>query len=299
MKPFHSMRNTKQNGLLLVIVSGIVYGLQPIMVSFGYTHGANAALVVVARYGAVALMLLPFVLRRKNNREVLARHWKGMAGLCFTSAATPILLYNSYAYISTGISTSLHFVYPVFVVLLSAVFFHDRPSKRKLLCTLLCFAGMLLIIDTSFGAASVAGVLLALCSGLTWALYIVWLAKLDLKDVSSEQLLCFVEGGAALLIAVVFAPLLGRSIGAVSAVGWAYVVFISVVIGLFGTIFFSLGVRWTDAQTSAIASTLEPIVGVMIGIVFLREPFSLRTLLGSILIVGAVILLTIHPENQK
>ena len=286
----------KQQGLVMVLVSGIVYGLQPLMVAYGYEQGANAALIVAARYGAVALMLLPFVLRKSNNREVLARHWKGMLGLCLVSAATPILLYSSYAYISTGISTSLHFMFPAFVALLSILFFHDRPSVRKLICTGLCLTGMLLILSTSSGEMSIVGILLALGSSLTWSLYIVWLDKLDMKDVTSEQLLCFVEGGAALLISAVYAPQLGESVGAMSAAGLLYVAFISLVIGLFGTIFFSLGVCRTDAQTSAIASTLEPIVGIAVGITVLGETFSIFTLLGAILIVSAVVLLTIHAE---
>ena len=286
----------KQQGLGMVLVSGIVYGLQPLMVAYGYEQGANAALIVAARYGAVALMLLPFVLRKSNNREVFARHWTGMLGLCLVSAATPILLYSSYAYISTGISTSLHFMFPAFVALLSILFFHDRPSVRKLICTGLCLTGMLLILSTSSGEMSVVGILLALGSSLTWSLYIVWLDKLDMKDVTSEQLLCFVEGGAALLISAVYAPQLGESVEKMSAAGLLYVAFISLVIGLFGTIFFSLGVRRTDAQTSAIASTLEPIVGIAVGITVLGETFSIFTLLGAILIVSAVVLLTIHAE---
>ena len=280
----------------MVLISGVVYGLQPLMVAYGYEQGANAAVIVAARYGAVALILLPFVIRKSNNREVIVRHWKGMLGLCLASAATPILLYGSYSYIVTGISTSLHFMYPAFVALLSILFFHDRPSVRKLVCTGLCLTGMLLILSASSGKMSVIGILLALGSSLTWSLYIVWLDKLDLKDVTSEQLLCFVEGGAALLIAAVYAPQLGKSVGAMSSVGLLYVAFISVVIGLFGTIFFSLGVRRTDAQTSAIASTLEPIVGIAVGIAVLGEAFSICTLLGAMFIVSAVVLLTIHTE---
>ena len=117
-----------------------------------------------------------------------------------------------------------------------------------------------------------------------------------MKDVTSEQLLCFVEGGAALLISAVYAPQLRESVEKMSAAGLLYVAFISLVIGLFGTIFFSLGVRRTDAQTSAIASTLEPIVGIAVGITVLGETFSIFTLLGAILFVSAVVLLTIHAK---
>ena len=61
MTSFRVFNSKKQRGLVMVLISGVVYGLQPLMVAYGYEQGANAPLIVAGRYGAVALMLLPFV----------------------------------------------------------------------------------------------------------------------------------------------------------------------------------------------------------------------------------------------
>ena len=292
-------RKNRLKGLLLVAISGFVYGLQPFMVSYCYGQGATPGLMVAARYGVVALLLLPVVLRQGINIKALFGHWKWLLCLCLVNTMTPILLYNSYTFIPTGVATSLHFLYPVIVTLLCALFFHDRPSGLQRLCTLLCFAGLVLILDLSEDAVNGLGVALALGSSLTWSLYIVWLDKIDMTDITTEQLLFTVEGISCLLSGLVYLPLTGTSFSGIPAFGWGCIIAASVVIGLLGTVFFVIGVRYAHAQTAAIASTLEPTVGIAAGILFLQEPFSLRTVLGALLIVGAIVLLSFQPEDQN
>lgn len=288
----------RRYGSIMVLVSGMVYGLQPLLFSFCFERGASAVLMAVARHAVLTLVLLPKALQ-KNSRELFVRHWKELLWLCLASAATGVLLYSSYTRLATGIATCLHFLYPAFVALLCLVFFRERPSARKLVCVLLCLVGTFLILDFSGEKISLAGILLALGSSVTWALYIVWLDKLDLKDVSSDQLLFFVHCGACTLTVIFFGPLIGTGIAAVSLSGWAWIALVSAVIGIFGTLFFSIGVRYTDAQTSAIISTLEPAVSVVVGITVLKEAFSLRTLLGLLLVVSAVLYLSVQSQRSR
>ena len=289
----------KRFGLILVLISGFIYGLQPFLFSFCYERGATGPLMAAARSGILCLLLLPGALRRSST-GVLRRHWKGLLCMGLANAATAVLLYSSYTYISTGIATSLHFLYPGIVTLLCILFFRERPSAVKMVCVLMCLAGTFLILDPAGAKVNAAGVIMAVCSGLTWSLYIVWLDKFDMHEVGSNQLLFFVYLSAFAVTLLYYFLSAGKNPAAVTASGgWAWVLGSSAVVSVFGTLFFGIGVRYTDAETSAIASTLEPVVGVAAGIIFLREGFSLRTILGSLLIVGAVFLLSMqHGEED-
>lgn len=282
----------------MVLVSGVVYGLQPLMFSQCYSQGANPVFMTIARNGAIAILLFPVVLRKGGGFRVVIQHWKEFLCLCFVNMITGVLLYGSYLHIATSIATSLHFLYPVIVTLLCLAVFHDKASPRKLFCTFLCLVGTAFILNLTERRISLMGVALAAGSSFTWALYIVWLDKLDLKDVSSEQLLFFITGGSCVLIAAVYHSSLPVTIAAITPVGWAFVALASVLVGLFGSIFFAVGVRCTDAQTSAIASTLEPVVSVAVGILLMKEAFSLSTLIGSLCIVVAVFILALPPPQK-
>ena len=115
------------------------------------------------------------------------------------SSVTPILLFHSYQYLPTSLATTIHFMYPTIVMLLCLVFFHDRFSKSKLLCLLLCFVGII-TLNASHQKVIGLGFLLALCSGLTWALYIVLMDKYDFSGMTSEQIVYMVAIGDLLLI---------------------------------------------------------------------------------------------------
>jgi drug/metabolite transporter (DMT)-like permease len=63
--------------------------------------------------------------------------------------------------------------------------------------------------------------------------------------------------------------------------------------------FFLFGVRKADAQTAAIAGTLEPSVSIAVGILFLHEKVTLKTGIGSVLILTAVVLIAIYGSAKS
>ena len=69
-------------------------------------------------------------------------------------------------------------------------------------------------------------------------------------------------------------------------------------ISVFGVLFFASGVRETDAQVSAIASTLEPITSIFVGVVFLKEKITPLTAIGAVMILAAVILLSLYGNRS-
>ncbi len=47
--------------------------------------------------------------------------------------------------IDSGLASTLHFTYPVAVVLLTAGLFHERIGRKELLCAALCMGGILML----------------------------------------------------------------------------------------------------------------------------------------------------------
>lgn len=173
---------TEMEGMLCVLVSGILFGTMPLMTRAAYSLGSNALTTAFGRFltGAVfsGLLLLPqyktvFSLRRG---QILS-----LAALSVFFSAMPCLLYASYQYIHSGLATTLHFTYPAAVMVLSCFVSGARARRRDLACILMCLSGILLLGRTS-GHLDIRGMLPAAGSGLVYAVYIVGVERSGLKE---------------------------------------------------------------------------------------------------------------------
>ena len=150
------------------------------------------------------------------------------------------------------------------------------------------------------GQITLPGVLIAALSAVTWTVYIVVLSRLNEPEMGTEHILFFIAILSFVLITTVML-LDGAFVDCVrhmTPLGWLLSAGMGLVTSVFGVAFFAFGVRKTDAQLAAIASTLEPIACVVLGIILLGESFSLRTGIGAVLILSAVILLA-WPVKEK
>ena len=293
------MKKTSPRGLLLVIISGIVFGLMPGAVTFCEEQGAGKLLTLLSRNVPVFLVTLPIVLRRKDTFPLFRRYWRKYLLVSALEIATGLLLYSAYDLVPTGAVTTIHFLYPSIVALLCFLVFREKLSRVDLVCLALSVVGILLMFDAGGEKLSLPGLGITLLSSLTWAVYIVVLDKLSLGETTSEQLMLFtsVDGMALTLLCAAFGG--GLDAGAVTPVGWGALAATSFVLAVFGSMFFLVGVRRTSAQVSSIASTLEPITSLLVGAAFLHEPLTLRTGTGAMLILLAVILLAIFENNSE
>lgn len=281
-----------QKGLCMVILSGIVFGVMPSAVTFCYSQGVTASLVILFRYIFLSLVLLPSAIKSHDLWNNYRANWKKLLFLTLAGTATPLLLFTAYSSLPTGIATTIHFIYPVIVVLICTVVFHERLSKGKMLCFALCVGGILLMVETSSQKLSTVGMLAAFLSSVTWGCYIVFLNKIDLQNVTSGQIVFYVGIGSLVLITL-YGILTGSFSAAVTGIGWAALIVSNLIIAVFGSMFFAIGTQYTDAQSSAIASTLEPITSIIVGVLFLNEHLSARSAAGAAMVLAAVTLLAV------
>ena len=281
----------------MVVISGIVFGIMPGTVAYCYSQGATPMLMMLARSVLFNLILLPVMLKKKNTWDLYRRTWKQYILLTLTGTGTPLLLFTAYQYIPTGTTTTIHFLYPAMVVLACVLLFREKLSKIRGISVALCLAGILLMVDTTVSNLSITGVLIALASSITWAAYIILLDKADLQGATSEQIM-FYTGISSIVMMAVFGSAAGQLTVSVTPIGWAAIAASNLFISVFGSLFFIMGVRHTDAQVSAVASTLEPIVSIIIGVLFLNETLTLRSGIGSVLILSAVILLALYGDKE-
>ncbi|QIB68901.1 DMT family transporter [Aminipila butyrica] len=285
----------KTEGILYAVLSAIIYGFTPILARIAYDGGANGITVAFLR-GAIPLPLLFVVLRSKKISLRLGSGlkpflWVSMLGLSLTT----ILLYMSYSYISVGMATTLHFVYPVLVSLACAIFFKEKINLCKIIALILCSGGIGLFMDqlTSSGGL---GIVLAILSGGTYTLYLICIDKSGLKDIHYLQLTFYLNVGLS-VIAGVFGAATGKLNLLLSPMAWALCTLVALFTTLGALPLLQQGIKLTGASTAAILSTLEPITSVILGILILSEKVSTIKLVGCVFIIVSILLITLSESD--
>ncbi|QNL43983.1 DMT family transporter [Oscillibacter hominis] len=285
----------KAKGILYIILSGVIFGMMPIGAKVIYANGGNSYFLTLVRF---SLSLLPLYLLDRmdcrrcgiEGRTRLSRRQIGQLILLSAGfTATPAFLFLSYNYISSGLSTTLHFVYPVLVLVGCALFFREKIGRRELVCCALCMAGVLSFY-TPGDSGNIFGVCIALLSGITYALYIIILAKSGLQMVLRRYQLTFCVQGAGAVALLVVSTAVGALHVHVTLLGWVLICFFT-----FGTttatIFFQMGTKLCGPQYASLLSTFEPLTSVVAGVVLLHEGMTLRSGLGIACVLASVLLL--------
>lgn len=287
--------STKFKGVLAVIFSGAIFGSMPLMAKIVYEAGGNAVSLTFYRF----LLILPFlyILIKKNKNETVKITKEEFKKIILVGTlgygATALLLYLSYNYIPSGMATTIHFIYPVFVILGCILFFKEKTSMTKIIAVILCILGVFMFYNGD-GSINFTGIILSFSSSITFAFYTVYIDKSGLKKMNTIKLtfyLCII----ASIMMFLFSILTNTFVINMKPIGWLITVILSLFVGL-GANLFQVGIKTVGPQSTSILSTFEPITSVIIGVLILNEKFGIKTILGSGLILIAVLLISVFDK---
>ena len=293
-------------GIFLTVLSAVLYGLNPLFSKTINVGGCNSLTQTFARLaaGIVIFFILLVCSGSGSVREKLRlsrQELKDILICCIGYGLIGPLLFASYNSLASGLATTLHFVYPVLVVVACIAFRYERANRRKLVCCALCFVGILCFY-TPGGDVSAYGVFLALASGVAWAYYIVHLNSSGLVTMAPFKL--------AFWLCVFSAVLVGGITLAMGEFVWPSTAFTRGALALYccvstaASLLFQLGNRFIGAQSASMLSTFEPLTSVVIGILVYHEVLTVRLGIGIFCILLAVFLLakadgTVKEETKS
>ena len=274
------------------LASAVLFGTMPLMAKTAFLHGGSPAFVASARFLLGSLFCLP-LLQASHTSWRLAPRQLGHA-LLLSLLLSSTLLFSAYGGVGTGLATALHFTFPVAVLVLACLAYREPLSLLDALCVALAAGGVALLALPSGSGGDAAGIAMAAGSGLTYALYIVLLARSDLRRAPVFaatlwlSLFASLETGAFALASGTLTLDMGWQ-GWTAAGG----------LGLFSTAFavalFQKGVFLCGGLKTSLYSTAEPLTGAAIGLAVFSEPMTPAIGAGMACIVGAAAMSTLVP----
>ena len=277
-------------GSLSVLLSGVLYGITPLITMFLYNGGLNTITVNFFRYLFVIPVILLLAIINKQSLKIKKEDlYKMIFKVASASIATNLLLAGSYNYINTGTDTSLHFLYPVIVIVICVFLYHEKMSKALLSAVILVIIAMGLFIISNIDGDMI-GILMAALSSLTYAIYI-----LEIERTRSNRLPPLVFSFYLSLItsiSMIFVSFVIEPINITISFDQAFLFGCLGVVTLFAVSLFQFGSKKLGSKLCALLSLSEPITSVIVGIIFLNEALLFNKILGSILIIIAIMIVT-------
>ena len=295
------MRNNQRViGIALALVSCTLYGVNPLFSMNAYDDGANSRGLMVARFLIAAPLLLLYRLATARGaawprgRDLAEIFLFGFIGFTMQS----FFYFGAIERMDSGLVSVIFYCFPVMAVLLAWWLLKHRPSKVIGVCLVATVAGVGLTAGEVSGAET-AGVALTLAGALTYTFYVVLSSRVMPRYDGITGLTVVLFGAmTGWLTLWVTRPFDMAVSFPTTNIGWTNVAIIAV----FGTIvpmgaFFAAMKRVGPGPTS-VASAFEPVVTIAAGTMFLDESLTGRSVIGAILVIGAVVLLTLGEARR-
>lgn len=198
-----------------------------------------------------------------------------------------ILLFEAYRYTSISAATLSYYFAPVIVTIVCPVLFHEKLTKKQLLCFVMSTFGLVLVIGLkNIGKTStdLIGILFGLGAAIFYA--IVILLNKFIRHVSGihRTLLQFLS--AILILFPYVACTGGFHLGNLDKTGWIALLIVGLIhTGVTYCMYFS-ALKDLKGQESAILSYIDPLVAVFVSVLILGEAMTVSQIFGGVLILG-------------
>ncbi|MEO6473254.1 MAG: DMT family transporter [Aeromicrobium sp.] len=280
-------------GAVFVALSAAAFGSMAIFGVWAHDAGVDTPTVLFARFGAAALILAAVQAARGIPMPTLRRcvAVAGMGAIGYVGQSYCYFLALQHA--DAGLVALLLYLFPAFVAILAAVFLRERIGAVTAVALVLALAGTALVVGG--GNGEILGYALAIGAAVIYSIYITVgvVATEGLDAIAVSTIVC--ASAAVVCGAIVGIRLAaGRSPSFPdSSRGWLSLVAIAVICTAFAIIAFFSGMSRLGATSTAVASTLEPVVTVGLATWLLSERLSAIQAVGGAVVIAAVIALAL------
>ena len=296
-------QNKSKVGSLLIILAGCFWGSMGIFVRKLGAFGFSSIQIVTIRVTLAALFFcLLMFFKDRSGAKISLHDLPLFLGLGFGSILFfTVCYFSAIAMMPLSTAAILLYTSPIWIMLMSMLFFREKLNGKKVAALVLAFAGCVLVSGVTGGGITPTGLLLGLGSGLGYGLYSI-LGTVALRKYSPYTVTAYTFLFAAVGSWVICRPADMLSIFAAAPRLPELLLFsclTALVTAVVPFLAYTLGLRSVEASKAGILATVEPMVATLIGITVFSEPLTVLSALGILLILSAVVLLNLKQSGRR
>jgi len=292
--------STTVKGFLNASISGITFGLIPLFTIPVLATGMHSTSVLIYRYAFGCLAMLGMLMFHRTRMRLAFGDFLRILLLSAMYAVSSIALIEGYNYMASGIATTLLFSYPVWTLLLSVVFLHERLSLTTAVAIGIAVAGVFFlsgILDGNGSMEGLTGLFLLLLSGFLYAVYMVVFPRMRIRQMPSLKLTFYIFF-FAMLILTLYATFTRGRIDPIDTRSQLVNLFL---LGLVPTavsnVTLIVALKQISSTLAAVLGAFEPMTAMCVGILLFGEPLTLPIVIGFILIITSVLILVLSKRK--
>ena len=288
-------------GFLFGMIASSTFGLIPLFTLPMMAEGLGTDSILTYRMFLACLLVMILMRVRGVSLRTNLRELKWFAFLGFFYYGSAALLFQGYYSMSSGMATTLHFLYPIGTTLIMAIIFRQKTSIYTVIAIALGLSGVaLLSLRGGVGqTSSLTGVILVLLSGLSYAIYLVTVNNVKVLRSMDNLKLTFY----AIFFSGVFFLLDTLLTGGLQPIPSKGAMLKVLLLALLPTLVSNLAlvraIKSIGSTLTSVLGAMEPLTAIVIGVLFLGEEVSSAMLLGVILILSAVTIIVLSPLLDK
>jgi drug/metabolite transporter (DMT)-like permease len=283
-------------GYLLALAGTALFSSKAIFVKLAYVERSDALLALTWRmifalpfFAAIAI----YALAQRRRARALPLQSAMIARILLLGVfgyAAMILDFEGLVHVSAGLERLVLFTYPIFLIFIGAAFFGARILRGHLMAAAISYAGLVFVFvaDIPEGGSNVPlGALLVLGSAVSFAVYQLWATGM-IAHVGSVLFTALALTGTSLASLAHFFILRSAAELAVSS----HYLWLAALTGVLATVvpsfMINAGMARIGALSTAMISTVSPLLTIFLAVLMLNESFTLIGGLGTALVVGGM-----------
>jgi drug/metabolite transporter (DMT)-like permease len=289
-------------GYLFILGAALFWGVSATVAKFLFKQNISTLILVQTRmtFSCIVLVVILLIFR-KSLLKVKAKDLYKFALLGIVGAAGSNFTYYFTINI-TNVATAilLQYLAPLLVLLYAAITREEKLSVSKISAGIISLAGCYLaVLGKNFSLLSInhLGLLTGLASAVCWGF----------TNVMLRHILREYKVWTTLVYSFIFASLFWVFINPTwalfyqidsSSAWWTFLGFAMISI-LIPHSFYYTGIQYLTASRAIITATSEPIVAIVSAYIILGEFLTPIQIIGSILVVGAILILQLQQEEEQ
>ena len=280
---------------LLVALAGCLYANVVFGVKILANMGMSVSELLILPNIIIVFLLWPFILKKYDTFFLIPKPFIYL--FCITSVFTQI---GQYVPLFLGLSVSLVelliYTQPLWTIIFSIAFFKNKLKKQDVLICFLVIMGLIILInpfdDMKF---SVSGIVLALLAGIGLSSFVLFNTYASKKGVSSLVFVFF--SNVFLSIPFLFSyPFINKVFYSKNFMRfeldfpiqtWVVLFVYSISCYILAPVLFFFGSKHIPVVHSGLLLLLEPVVAVILDIIFLHFNLTWNIMIGGTLIILA------------
>lgn len=295
-------RRIKLNGVFYASISSASFGFSPLFTLGLLAAGLTSFDVLSYRWliAGIVLMIYAFCKKKTLRLNSFDEAWKVIL-LSLLRSITSVTLLIGYANISSGIASTINFMYPVIVTICMMLFFGEKRSAIDFVAIAASIFGVYLLASGDSivveGGNTRLGLICSLISAFSFAAYYIVMKRVRADKIEVVKFTTWIMMLSALYFIVCAVVFEGKLTMLPDFKSWLYILGLGLWATMVSNITGVKAIRRIGPTHTSILGALQPVTAVILGVIFLGEHLYLRSCIGMTLILVAVTVVVMHQKK--